>query len=43
MACGQSIRFQQNLLRQPVTVLTMTTNDRQPSEPTSPWFGTLAL
>ena len=27
MACGQSIRFQQNLLRQPITVLTIITND----------------
>ena len=25
--CDQSIRFQQNLLRQPITVLTITTND----------------
>ena len=27
ITCDQSIRFQQNLLRQPITVLTITTND----------------
>ena len=27
ITCGQSIRFQQNLLRQPITVLTITTSD----------------
>ena len=29
ITCDQSIRFQQNLLRQPITVLTITTNDWQ--------------
>ena len=27
ITCDQSIRFQQNLLRQPIAVLTITTND----------------
>jgi predicted nuclease of predicted toxin-antitoxin system len=27
ITCDQSIRFQQNLIRQPITVLTITTND----------------
>ena len=27
ITCDQSIGFQQNLLRQPITVLTITTND----------------
>lgn len=27
ITCDQSIRFQQNLLHQPITVLTITTND----------------
>ena len=27
ITCDQSIRFQQNLVRQPITVLTITTND----------------